>query len=392
MDMKNSWKSSAETTSDELELLTRKSEQEIRKQKYDVMVAEPYEVKLERTKNNIRTFVDALGIENVYVSTSGGKDSAVLVDIAKKLYPNIKLIMFNTGLEYQCTIELAKKQDAEIMQPKYSWKKIGEEIGYPVVSKEVSERINQGKKTPNGIVMAFFCGMFPVPNVWLHFFDDKIVDFKISKKCCDYFKKKPAKETKLNPMIATRTEESRLRQCAWKRTGCNAFALDYSSGKSTPLALWTSKDIERYIAENNVELSDLYTKYGAKRTGCMMCPYGSQYDGHRFDMLKKLEPKRYEFFMNTKLKEILALQGTEIESDIEYTFYKNSVQMGIEQWHIENSKNKYLDWKCKWALEHYTLEQIMKELNHYKTKKDGIWKYPYDEIVNKLNEIERSKK
>lgn len=388
---KNLLRYSNETTLDELELLTRKSEQEIRKQKYDVMVAEPYQVKLERAKNNIRAFVDTLGIENVNVSTSGGKDSAVLVDIAKKLYPNIKLLMFNTGLEYNCTIELAKKQGAEIIPPKYSWKTIGEEIGYPVVSKEISQRIQNGKQTPAGIIRAFFCGMFQVPNKWLHFFDEQIVDFKISDQCCNYFKKKPSKQTKLNPMIATRTEESKLRQKAWQRTGCNAFAVDYTNGKSAPLSLWKSEDIERYIAENNVQLSDLYTKYGAKRTGCMMCPYGAQFEGHRFDMLKKVEPKRYELFMNTKLKEILALQGVEIESDIEYTCYKNSVQMGIEQWHIDNSKNKYLDWKCKWALEHYTLEQLMQGLEYYKNqiKEDKLWKYPYEEIVNKLYEIER---
>lgn len=35
-----------------------------------------------------------------YVSFSGGKDSTVLLDIARKIYPEIPAVFSNTGLEY----------------------------------------------------------------------------------------------------------------------------------------------------------------------------------------------------------------------------------------------------------------------------------------------------
>ena len=36
----------------------------------------------------------------VYISFSGGKDSTVLLDIARKIYPEIEGVFVDTGLEY----------------------------------------------------------------------------------------------------------------------------------------------------------------------------------------------------------------------------------------------------------------------------------------------------
>ena len=37
---------------------------------------------------------------NVFISFSGGKDSTVLLDLARRMYPDIPAVFFNTGLEY----------------------------------------------------------------------------------------------------------------------------------------------------------------------------------------------------------------------------------------------------------------------------------------------------
>ena len=37
---------------------------------------------------------------NVYVSFSGGKDSTVLLDLARRIYPDIQAVFVDTGLEY----------------------------------------------------------------------------------------------------------------------------------------------------------------------------------------------------------------------------------------------------------------------------------------------------
>lgn len=36
----------------------------------------------------------------VYISFSGGKDSSVLLDIARKLFPDLEAVFVDTGLEY----------------------------------------------------------------------------------------------------------------------------------------------------------------------------------------------------------------------------------------------------------------------------------------------------
>ncbi len=72
--------------------------------------------------------------------------------------------------------------------------------------------------------------------------------FRISHKCCDVMKKKPAKqyekETGRKPIIATLAEESKLRLQKWLKHGCNAF--DLKRPMSTPISFWTENDILEY--------------------------------------------------------------------------------------------------------------------------------------------------
>ena len=60
----------------------------------------PLELKIMKTKQRIIEWVSYYGLEGVYVSFSGGKDSTVLLTIAREIYPNIKALYIDTGLEY----------------------------------------------------------------------------------------------------------------------------------------------------------------------------------------------------------------------------------------------------------------------------------------------------
>ena len=50
---------------------------------------------------------------------------------------------------------------------------------------------------------------------------------------------------KVVPFLGTLAEESRIRQQAWIRHGCNAF--DSKKPQSTPIAFWTGQDILAYL-------------------------------------------------------------------------------------------------------------------------------------------------
>lgn len=92
----------------------------------------------------------------VYVSFSGGKDSTVLLDLARRIYPDIPAVFVDTGLEYPEIREFVKSIDSVTwLRPKMNFRKVIETYGYPLVSKEISEKIYFARKGRKEALMAF---------------------------------------------------------------------------------------------------------------------------------------------------------------------------------------------------------------------------------------------
>ena len=148
--------------------------------------------------------------------------------------------------------------------------------------------------------------------------------FGISGKCCGVIKKSPLKQyqhrTGRYPFIGTLTDESKMRENAWLKNGCNAF--ESKSPSSQPLSFWLEQDILRYIKDNGLEIASVYGEivsvdkdgfgYDAlpgceyelkctkcQRTGCIFCGFGAHLDKGetRFQRLAKTHPKQYEYCM-----------------------------------------------------------------------------------------------
>lgn len=82
----------------------------------------------------------------VYISFSGGKDSTVLLHIARKIFPDIPVVFSNTGLEYPEIQSFAKLQGAQFVYPKMKFTDVIKTYGYPIISKEVSEAIYYARR------------------------------------------------------------------------------------------------------------------------------------------------------------------------------------------------------------------------------------------------------
>lgn len=78
----------------------------------------------------------------VYVSFSGGKDSTVLLHIARRIFPDIEAVFCDTGLEYPEVRQFAKSFDnVTILRPKMRFDEVIKTYGYPFIGKEVAERV-----------------------------------------------------------------------------------------------------------------------------------------------------------------------------------------------------------------------------------------------------------
>ena len=60
----------------------------------------PLDIKIAKSKIRIEEWVRYWGEDKCYISFSGGKDSTVLLNIVRQLYPDIPAVFVDTGLEY----------------------------------------------------------------------------------------------------------------------------------------------------------------------------------------------------------------------------------------------------------------------------------------------------
>ena len=274
----------------------------------------PLDIKIAKTKRRIQEWIDYFGEDKVYVSFSGGKDSTVLLDLVRQVNPNIPGVFIDTGLEYPETKEFVNSiDDITILRPKMSFKQVIEKYGYPVVSKEQANYLddirNSTEKMRIRRLEGDSKGRFKLSKKWYYLVD---APFKISHRCCLIMKKEPAKryekETGRVPFIGILAEESSLRQQSYLKTGCNAF--NSKRPNSTPLAFWKEQDILKYIYDNkliiNKAYGDVIYKYGiysttkCDRTGCIYCGFGVhlEKEPNRYQRLEKTHPQLHDYCMN----------------------------------------------------------------------------------------------
>jgi 3'-phosphoadenosine 5'-phosphosulfate sulfotransferase (PAPS reductase)/FAD synthetase len=239
------------------------------------------------SKHRIKEFKTKL--DNIFVSFSGGIDSLVLLHLTRQLYPDTPAVFSDTGLEFPEVREFVKTIPNVItIRPKMSFRQVIEQDGYPVISKEIAQIISDLRRGTPGKTRDKRRIQLPQSHHYL-----LAAPFKISHLCCQHLKKSPfniyIKETNSFPLIGTRAEESRLRETAYLKHGCNNF----NKNQSTPLSFWTNKDIWDYIKLNNIPYCELYDQ-GWERTGCVFCLFGPDAI-QRFEKIKYTHPQLYKY-------------------------------------------------------------------------------------------------
>lgn len=267
--------------------------------------------KVALAEDSIRCWYEAWGGQ-VYVSFSGGKDSTVLAFLVRRLYPDVKLVFSNTGLEFPEIVKFVKTyENVDIVRPRIPFHKVVERWGWPVISKSTSCAISRYRntklpeqkqyrlwgKTVNG--KKYRAGV--IPQKYHHRID---APFKISEECCTYLKKEPlkkyAKKSGKQPMTGIMMGDSHMRKRDILVRGCNVY--DAKAPMSRPLGKWAEEDILQFIKEESIEICEIYSK-GYDRTGCIFCMYGLQQEQkhtgtNRFQKMKKTHPKLWDYCMD----------------------------------------------------------------------------------------------
>lgn len=173
--------------------------------------------------------------DDVEVAYSGGKDSDVILQLAKESGIKFTARYNNTTIDPPGTIKHCRDMGVKIFNPKESLFSLIKKRGYPN---------------------------------------------RFRRYCCEALKEYPTDSNTV--IIGVRREESKARAERYKEpTACKIFSKQKRVQQIFPILYWTNEDVRMFIEDRNIKCHSIYyDKNGffhvERRLGCMGCPLMSQ--------------------------------------------------------------------------------------------------------------------
>lgn len=242
----------------------------------------------------IQQIINKYGVDNFYMSYSGGKDSNVLSALLDMAIPDNKIprVFADTGIELNAVRDFVMAKAAGdnrivIIKPATPIKKMLEAEGYPFKSKQHSEYL--GIYHRNGIgcktiqkylrrdpTVEKYFNEHCCPKKLEYQFAENALDFKVSDKCCEALKVKPITDwqnANKKPYKIIGIVENEGGRRSFRHNGCLTFRHDKLK-TFKPLYPVTKEWENWFINQFNVDLPVVYyPPYNFTRTGCKGCPF-----------------------------------------------------------------------------------------------------------------------
>lgn len=275
--------------------------------------AMPLDEKIEWSRQKIRHFAElAGGSKKIVVAFSGGKDSTVLLHLARTVFPDIRGVFVNTGLEYPDIVKFVRStENVDIIKPAMSFSEVIATYGFPYPTKMQAEMISRMQRkletgadiTDHKYMQKTFMNMDGEEKSSTYSISEKhkwIVysGIKVSQKCCAVMKKDPMaryqKENGVYPITGVMADEGKSRTEVYLKYGC---ILGQGSGNLLlkAIAFWRENDVWEYLKKFGVPYASIYDK-GETRTGCVFCGFtNGREKENKFQRLQTLCPQYHRY-------------------------------------------------------------------------------------------------
>lgn len=199
------------------------------------MISEQLQRKIDASIKLLRSIQAANPSEVIEVAYSGGKDSDVILQLAKEAGINFRAIYRNTTIDPPGTIRHVMEMGVEILQPKKTFFQLIEDNGLPT---------------------------------------------RFSRFCCRFLKEYKILD---KSVIGVRKAESRKRAERYKEiTACRFYGSKKEHVEAVyPILNWTNEDVAEFIDDRNIQCAPVYYDeqgqfHVERRLGCLCCPLASK--------------------------------------------------------------------------------------------------------------------
>lgn len=209
----------------------------------------------------LRTIAKAHEGQEIELAYSGGKDSDVILQLAKEAGIPFRAIYKNTTIDPSGTISHCKAMGVETVQPKISFFKLIEKKGMPS---------------------------------------------RLHRFCCSELKEYKILDTVI---LGIRREESRARTNRYTEpTQCRIYAKKDHVEQVFPILDWTTEDVLEFILDRDITLAPHYyddngTLHIERRLGCVGCPMANMQkrlqELKEHPLMVKAFVKHFQVFIDT---------------------------------------------------------------------------------------------